>query len=144
MVVVVLGAGGIIGQEMIHCAPDSGDIYIFTSRSGGGPFTAFDADSDRITGFLDRHMPDVVVNLMGENRVDVVEANPAPYRHINVMVPRLVAMWCNQTKARLIHVSTQGVFSGEGGTTASTSSLSTRTSLSETLTVHGTSTVSVE
>lgn len=119
MTVLVLGAGGIVGQEMIHCAPgddgytSDGDLYVFTSRSGDGPYTAFDADVDRVSDFLDRYRPHVVVNLMGENRVDVVEENPASSEHINVRVPLLVAKWCARNRARLIHVSTQGVFSGE-------------------------------
>lgn len=112
MKVLVFGAGGIIGQEMIHCAPRDDDEYVFTSRSGE-PYTTFDANVDHVFEFLDRHKPHVVVNLMGENRVDVVEANPASFKHINVNVPTLIAKWCAQNKARLIHVSTQGVFSGE-------------------------------
>lgn len=111
MTVVVFGAGGIIGQEMIHCAPEHPAIY--TNRSGGGAYAAFDAESESVNGFLDRHAPDVVVNLMGENRVDVVESDPESHRHVNVKIPEQIAWWCGLNKARLVHVSTQGIFSGE-------------------------------
>lgn len=112
MKVVVLGAGGIVGQEMIHCAPPDVET-VYTSRLDAPPYTVLDVAVDSVVGFLDHHRPDVVVNLMGENRVDVVEANPNSYRDLNVKVPATVASWCHQNSARLVHVSTQGVFSGE-------------------------------
>jgi dTDP-4-dehydrorhamnose reductase len=56
---------------------------------------------------------DVIVNLAGENRPDVVEKDPAQYREINVNVPERIAAWCDQYGKHYVHISTQGIFSGD-------------------------------
>lgn len=110
--VLVLGAGGIVGQEMIFCKPD-GIEAIYTTRQGLPPiYTAWDMQ-DGVVPFLELHNPEVIVNLAGENRVDVVEKNPRAYEKINVELPIMLSKWCRSSNCRLIHVSTQGVFSGD-------------------------------
>lgn len=114
--VLVLGAGGIIGQHLLISCPDGLD-GIFTRRSAtSAPWTAFDAEKDDVMQFLDTLRPDVIINLAGENRVDVVEASPEKYHAVNVRLPGILAQWASSNDSYLIQASSQGVFSGHAPT----------------------------
>lgn len=112
--VLVVGAGGIIGQHMVTQArPDA--QAIFTRRSADhfyyDPLDITDEFS--LNKQLDEWDPDVIINLAGENRVDVVETNPDAYYDVNVRGALHLGWWCKRHWKRMIQVSTQGVFSGE-------------------------------
>jgi dTDP-4-dehydrorhamnose reductase len=109
---LVTGAAGIIGQWMMLTRPRGIDA-IFARRSEGGPYLQLDLETTEGWAQLDHLAPDVIVNLAGENRVDVVEKNPLHYKTINQDVPGALAEWCRNHGARMIQVSTQGVFSGQ-------------------------------
>lgn len=117
--VLVLGAGGIIGQHLVVSRPDWANA-IFTRRNASdGPWTSFDADKDDVFDFLEAHRPDVIVNLAGENRVDVVEADPDKYLAANVRLPQQLAAWASpRDDCYLIQCSSQGIFSGDNPTYA--------------------------
>ena len=110
--VVVIGAGGIIGQHMMVNKPNWADAQ-FTRRIGGDQWTQLNVGSDDIISWLDKNKPDVIVNLAGQNIVDSVEENPEEYIHINVELPIILAKWAYRNNKYLIQVSTQGIFSGE-------------------------------
>jgi dTDP-4-dehydrorhamnose reductase/SAM-dependent methyltransferase len=113
MKVLVLGAGGVVGQHMMHNQP-SGLDALYARRTPGYPYIGLDlTNPDHLYELLSHADADVVVNLAGENRVDVVEKNPVAYEDVNVTVPVLVGSWCEGNDRRLIQVSTQGVFSGD-------------------------------
>ena len=113
MRVVVFGAGGILGQHMRRCVPP--DVEAVYTRLHGGPDgdVALDLthDYDR-AAFLSQYQPHVIVNLAGEGRTDVVEADPQTFHRINTIVPSLLAQWCHRHGAYLVQASSQGVFSG--------------------------------
>lgn len=59
------------------------------------------------------HAPDLVINTAAYNRVDACEDDPSPALQVNAAGPHLLAQACQRTGARLLHVSTDYVFSGE-------------------------------
>jgi dTDP-4-dehydrorhamnose reductase len=111
--VIVLGASGIIGQHMRLREP--GDVEaLYCRREEHEDFCCFDAtQSTKLLPFLSRQKPDVVVNLAGESRVDVVEKEPGKYEGINVELPYNLAAFCERDNIQYIHISTQGVFHGD-------------------------------
>ena len=114
MKVAVLGAGGIVGQHMMMSEP--ADINaVYTRREAIEPiYESLYADrSKEVLQFLNDHRPDVIVNLVGENNVDVVERMPEECSYVNEELPALLSSWCKGHDAYLIQVSTQGVFSGD-------------------------------
>lgn len=111
--VLVLGAGGIVGQHMLMQEPERHDV-VYVRRPAGHlprPYVGLDLNG-RVFEFLDEIKPDVIVNLAGENRVDVVESDPEAGYWVNLVVPMQLAAWCKDREAHLIQVSTQGVFDG--------------------------------
>lgn len=112
MKVVVLGAGGIVGQHMM-CSPPPDVDAVYARRTASRLYEGVDLErTEELYEFLERHRPDVVVNLAGENNVDKVEKGREAYEAINVGVPKLLARWTEITGAHLVQVSTQGVFDG--------------------------------
>lgn len=117
MKIAVVGAGGIVGQHMVAQQPkDIEAIYTRASTTSNLEdhtlLDLYEPASSLVT--LDRFKPDVIVNLAGENRVDVVEKSPKDYVFLNTHGPDLLAYWCMTNKAHMLQVSTQGVFDGEG------------------------------
>lgn len=108
MKVMVIGAGGVIGQHMIITVPVFDLETVFTRLHGGSPlYRAMDLCGDYWETWLEKEMPDVVVNLAGCNDVDAVEANPQHAYDINVTGVRRLVDWCNHRNKYLIHVSSQ-------------------------------------
>lgn len=103
-VILVLGAGGIIGQHMQIICPEA----LFARRRDVDLESRVETDR-----FLDSVQPNVIVNLAGENRVNVVAGHPQATVNINVGLPRGLASWCDEHHAHLVQVSSQGVFSGD-------------------------------
>ena len=104
MKVLVLGAGGIIGQHLRLCVP-SGVEAIFARRTADPISTSVRLEhpfSD-----IEAINPEVIVNLAGESSVDEVERKPDRYRYINEWMPAEIAHFCRRSGARLIHISSQ-------------------------------------
>lgn len=122
--VIVLGAGGIVGQHMLISLPDDVEA-LFVRKSGWDQTTS--ASTNDVSPWFSMNLedpyhlpmlihdfePDAIVNLAGENRVDVVQQDPKRYEDINVDFVQRLARWCRDGDIRLIQGSTQGVFSGE-------------------------------
>jgi dTDP-4-dehydrorhamnose reductase len=110
--VVVIGAGGIVGQHMMVNKPEWADA-IFTRRKGYLEWSQLNVGEDDIEAWLDANTPDVIINLAGQNVVDAVEQNPDESIYVNVKLPLTLATWVSNNDKKLIQVSTQGIFSGE-------------------------------
>lgn len=116
MKVLVLGASGIIGQHLRRWSPGDDVEVIYTSRQhlpwDGSLKVELTSDED-VEKLLKKQDPDVIINLAGENRPDVVEKDPDAYWFINVEMPLALKRWCEKRNRWLIHVSTQGVYQGD-------------------------------
>jgi dTDP-4-dehydrorhamnose reductase/2-polyprenyl-3-methyl-5-hydroxy-6-metoxy-1,4-benzoquinol methylase len=110
--ILVIGAGGIVGQYLRLTRPPL--PIVFTAREKITPHdSAMKLNTiDDVMVLLDHWVPEVIVNLAGENRPDVVEKSWAETSFINMIAPGIMAQWCHDRGRRLIHVSTQGVFGG--------------------------------
>lgn len=126
--VLVLGATGMLGHTLMRELSGAADIEVYGAARGAGPADAFPADvAARITpgldvleldrlGLLLREVrPDVVVNCVGviKQRPEVQDAVRTIL--VNSLFPHLLAQECAGRDIRLIHVSTDCVFSGDRG-----------------------------
>jgi dTDP-4-dehydrorhamnose reductase len=127
--VLVLGATGMLGHALLReLSQDPGlDVY-GTARSMEGRAHLFPPDLlaritpaldvsrfDQVRQVLDDVRPDVVVNCVGviKQRPDVQDAVHTVT--LNALLPHLLAEACAERGSRLVHVSTDCVFSGNRG-----------------------------
>ncbi|MBD0839609.1 MULTISPECIES: dTDP-4-dehydrorhamnose reductase [unclassified Streptomyces] len=109
---LVTGAGGMLGHDVV------GEL-----RGRGAEVTGLGHSALDITepGSLERaftaHRPEIVVNCAAYAAVDDAESDEPRALRVNGDGPRLLARACAAHGARLIHVSTDYVFSGKGRTT---------------------------
>lgn len=128
MRVLVLGASGMIGSAMFRVLSERQDWSVFgTLRSGDAKrffpceagnnlLTRVDVDKpdEMLRAFSQVH-PDVVVNCIGLTKHHKEAEAPLLAIPINALFPHRLAEVCAVGGARLVHVSTDCVFSGRKG-----------------------------
>ncbi|EZP41880.1 dTDP-4-dehydrorhamnose reductase family protein [Janthinobacterium lividum] len=128
MKILVLGVSGMLGNAVFrYCSEDSQHDVIGSARSDGvrrnfSPELAerivvgTDVDNqDSLALLFARVKPDVVINCVGLIK-QLADANdPLQAIPINSLLPHRLARLCDIAGARLIHVSTDCVFSGSNG-----------------------------
>ena len=73
-------------------------------------------DRSEVVNFVRRHQPDTIINCAAFTNVDGCESSKDAAFKVNALGPRNLAIAADKINARLIHVSTDYVFSGEGDT----------------------------
>ncbi len=128
MRVLILGASGMLGNAMIQVLSEEGGWEVFgtirsgsTSRFYSGEIAeklipGIDVeDHDSLVDVFDRVRPDIVINCIGLIK-QLADANdPLLALPINSLLPHRLARLCSLAGARLVHVSTDCVFSGKKG-----------------------------
>jgi dTDP-4-dehydrorhamnose reductase len=128
MKVMVLGVTGMLGNAMFRVMSEDNSLVVFgTSRSESARrffseklcaqlTTGVDVDNhDSLVRAFAAVRPDVVVNCVGLVK-QLADANdPLQAVPINTMLPHRLAALCGAAGARLIHISTDCVFSGMKG-----------------------------
>jgi dTDP-4-dehydrorhamnose reductase len=126
--VLVLGASGMLGNTLFRLFSESDKFNtIGTMRSTGVPgrlpvalhkniVHSVDAnDMDNLHRIFAHIRPDVVINCVGLVKQLMEEDDPLVAIPINALLPHRIARLCEVAGARLIHVSTDCVFSGSKG-----------------------------
>jgi dTDP-4-dehydrorhamnose reductase len=104
--VLVLGAGGQLGQELQRTAPAEVECVPRTRAE-------LDiADASAVAECLADVMPQVVVNAAAYTAVDKAESEKVAAHRGNAEAPGVVAAACAQRGLRFIHISTDFVFDG--------------------------------
>jgi dTDP-4-dehydrorhamnose reductase len=105
MAIVLLGAGGQLGQELLQTLPAP---VISASRASINLERL-----DTIAPALDALRPSAVVNCAAYNLVDRAEAEPEQAMAINAQAVRALAAWCGTHACPLVHFSTDYVFGAD-------------------------------
>lgn len=103
---LVTGAGGMLGQDLLAALGSSDVVGL---RHADLDIT----DAAAVKSVLHAHSPSVVVNCAAYTKVDDAEADEASALRLNGDGARNLAAECAALGARLIHVSTDYVFSGD-------------------------------
>lgn len=127
MRVLVLGGAGMLGHKACQVLDHSVEVWV-TVRAGAGRYAQLGVadpariiecpnvtDPDLLRAVLDRVQPAVVINAIGivKQRAQAKEAIPSI--QTNSVLPHLLADACADVGARMVHVSTDCVFSGAQG-----------------------------
>ncbi len=109
---LITGAGGMLGQDVV------GELRGRGAEVTGLDHSALDiCEPASVERVFTAHRPDIVVNCAAYAAVDDAEAHEETALRVNGDGPRLLARACAAHGARLVHVSTDYVFSGKGRTT---------------------------
>lgn len=128
MKILVFGASGMLGNAMFRLLSSCVDhTVIGTARSESaqqffaetlqpGLLTGVDVEHpDSIVRVVARVQPDVIINCIGLVKQVADADDPLQAIPLNTMLPHRLAQLCAVGGSRLIHISTDCVFSGEKG-----------------------------
>ena len=128
MRILVLGASGMLGNAMVRVLSEKKEWDVFgTVRSSGvkrffspqvvGRLLAgVDVENhDALVKLFAQVQPDVVVNCIGLVKQLADAEDPLLAIPVNALLPHRLARLCGLVGARLIHMSTDCVFSGKKG-----------------------------
>ena len=106
MKILVTGAAGQLGRELVRALAPLGNVIAYDRRQ-------LDlADADGLRATLRELKPAVIVNAAAWTAVDKAEAEPAAAAAINAVAPGILAEEAARLDARLVHYSTDYVFDG--------------------------------
>ncbi|RAV01242.1 SDR family oxidoreductase [Paenibacillus sp. YN15] len=117
MKLLILGGNGMAGHVLVHYFRQRQDWEVlYTSRDGRDSHALYlDAGDDgQVTALLDRLRPDVVINAIGILNRDAEEHERLAYQ-VNGLLPHLLRQKLGEWGGKLVHISTDCVFSGERG-----------------------------
>lgn len=102
------GNKGMLGKELAGCLADAGIGFYGTDRE-------CDITDPRAVGaVMAEHKPEWIVNCAAYTAVDKAEDERELAMRLNAEGPFVLATVAERNRARLIHISTDYVFSGEG------------------------------
>lgn len=128
MKILVVGSSGMIGSTVLRVLSENNDSDVFGSIRDENCKRFFSESiaarlvagvdveqTDHLVKLLDQIRPDVVVNCAGLTKHKPEADDPLVSIPINTLMPHRLAGLCKLVGARLIHVSTDCVFSGAKG-----------------------------
>ena len=128
MRILVLGASGMLGNAMFRVLDEHEDFEVFgTARSSEVErffaakisqrlMTGIDVENqDALMNTFCQVRPKVVINCVGLIKQLAEASDPLRSIPVNALLPHRLARLCDVSGARLVHISTDCVFSGEKG-----------------------------
>jgi dTDP-4-dehydrorhamnose reductase len=125
--VLVLGGDGMLGHQLVRALRPRHQVR--ATLRGGAPgwpdaplfppeetYTGVDVRRpEAVLGALADFRPQAVVNAVGVVKQRAEGKDPLPNLQVNAVFPHQLAAMCQATGARLVHLSTDCVFSGRKG-----------------------------
>lgn len=121
MKVLITGAKGQLGKQITNILKNGqSEIGKIPTEYENVEIIGVDVDVLDITdinavrSYLTNIKPEIIINCAAYTNVDACESNEDLAFKINALGPRNLAIIANEVNAKLVHVSTDYVFSGEG------------------------------
>jgi dTDP-4-dehydrorhamnose reductase len=127
MRILILGGSGMLGHRLWLALRDSYETWV-TVRGSADPFPErpefprerihWNVDAlvfDEVVRALAAVRPDLVINCIGLIKQTQMANDPLSAIRVNAMLPHQLALICRSAAIRLIHISTDCVFSGKQG-----------------------------
>lgn len=116
MHLLVTGAGGLLGSNVVTTTPDDHTVtatYHTSEPELDVPHEQFDiTDSDRFETLLDERSPSVIVNCAAMTDVDGCERHPDQAQTVNGTAPGALASVAAERDIGFVQISTDYVFDG--------------------------------
>jgi dTDP-4-dehydrorhamnose reductase len=125
--VLVLGADGMLGHQVVRSLAVAGHDPVATTRSRPERLAADALPGVHVIAGVDVRQSDKVISILGDSEAEAVincvgivkqrkEAkDPLESLRVNSLFPHELAALCRVAAARLVHISTDCVFSGRKG-----------------------------
>ena len=111
--ILVLGAKGMLGQDLMHVMREHLDV------AAGDQLTGWDlpeiniCNNDEVAQKIGQLKPTLVINAAAYTNVDGCEEHVDEATKANAAAPGYVAQACKEVGARLVHFSTDFIFDGQ-------------------------------
>ena len=117
--VAILGASGMLGSQLSLTFHNSKKFNIYLSSRKSKDLESknyffFDASKDQLDIFLNKIKVDYIVNCIGVIK-PLIDVDPINSIMINSIFPHRLSEYCFRNKIKLIHITTDCVFSGTKG-----------------------------
>ena len=121
--ILILGIDGMIGHKIAQLLEQENNLF-GTTRKTIGPkklglktsnLIKKDFDKNQSLGFLDNLNPDIIINCIGITTRRINNDNISNLEFINSRLPHYLNEWTEKNDKRLIHFSTDCVYSGKSG-----------------------------
>ncbi len=109
MKVLVTGANGQLGYDVIKCLESEGIKYLGTNRD-----SLEITNEEQVKRVISDYNPDIVVHCAAYTAVDKAEDEKELCYSVNVLGTKYVAEACKKINAKMVYISTDYVFDGEG------------------------------
>lgn len=107
---------GSVGKKVLATVRSAASIRHFTSDQQADIIANVDVlDNDSLVALLNRTKPDTIINCVGLIKQQSTAKDPLVALPLNALFPHKLARLAALTGARLVHVSTDCVFSGATG-----------------------------
>lgn len=127
MKILILGGSGMLGHQLWRSLEATHDVWV-TLRGSVADYQRFGlfsvdrtfervdaADYPRLESVMEQLRPDAVLNCIGIIKQLKESKSAVPTIMLNALLPHQLADWCARCNARLVHFSTDCVFSGRKG-----------------------------
>jgi len=108
---LVLGAGGQVGHELVRALAPVGEV-VSATRDDAGTLRVDLANADSLAAALDAARADVIVNAAAYTAVDRAEDEPELADRVNHRAVAEIGAWAKRNGRRVVHYSTDYVFDG--------------------------------
>lgn len=128
MKVIVLGASGMLGHAMVSVLAQNPALQVMGTVRSLSSVERLAAplrrqcqilldveNQDQLVTLFATHRPSIVINCVGLVKQLITSEDPLSALPLNAVLPHRLAQLCSLTAARLIHISTDCVFSGRKG-----------------------------
>lgn len=115
MNILLTGAAGQLGQELLPCLRELGTVVAVDRVPAPGvdhPLVLDLSDAGRLETLLNRQRPGLIVNAAAYTAVDQAEQTPGQAFAVNAEMPGRIARWAARADAAVVHYSTDYVFDG--------------------------------
>lgn len=116
--IMITGAAGQLGLALNRLLKDQPDYELSrtdTFNSEDGLIQALDiTDEEAVNSYINTHKPDIIINCAAMTAVDLCESEQEKAYKINAQGPKYLAQAAEKHNTKLIHISTDYVFDGQG------------------------------
>ena len=113
--IVVTGSNGQLGRAINRLYSQNTEFELVNTDFGVQGISDLDiTDLDSVIGFCREIKPYAIINCAAHTNVDACEVQIDAAHRINAIGPRNLAIASTETGAKLIHISTDYVFAGDG------------------------------